>query len=117
VLYDRYTESRDEIGEKLVRERGALLVPPFDDELIMAGAAPRRRSFWKRCSISTPPRSGLRQDDLGVGDRRKHLRPQITVYGVEPETGNDTVLARPGRCVSISIPHTIADGLQVSSLA
>ena len=38
VLYDRYGGDREEIGERLVRERGALLVPPFDDPLIMAGA-------------------------------------------------------------------------------
>src|SRR6476659_1343594 len=38
VLYDRYGGDRVEIGERLVRERGAVFVPPFDDLLIMAGA-------------------------------------------------------------------------------
>jgi threonine dehydratase len=37
VTYDRYTESREAKGEKLRAERGAVLVPPFDDPYIIAG--------------------------------------------------------------------------------
>lgn len=37
VLYDRYQESREKIGERLARERGAIVVPPFDDPHIIAG--------------------------------------------------------------------------------
>jgi threonine dehydratase len=39
VLYDREFQSRDDIAAQIARERKALLVPPFDDELIMAGQA------------------------------------------------------------------------------
>ena len=37
VLYDRESESRDEIGQRIAAERGAVLVPPFDDPLVIAG--------------------------------------------------------------------------------
>ncbi|MCQ8183916.1 threonine ammonia-lyase [Parvularcula maris] len=37
ILYDRETESREEIGAKLAAERGAKLVPPYDHPLTMAG--------------------------------------------------------------------------------
>ena len=37
VLYDRNTEDRAAIARKLVDERGATLVPPYDDPLIIAG--------------------------------------------------------------------------------
>ncbi len=37
VLYDRHTESREGIADRLVAERGATLVRPFDDPLIIAG--------------------------------------------------------------------------------
>jgi threonine dehydratase len=37
VLYDRDTEDRAAIARKLVDERGATLVPPYDDPLIIAG--------------------------------------------------------------------------------
>lgn len=37
VLYDRATESREEIAGRLSAERGAVLVPSFDDPAIIAG--------------------------------------------------------------------------------
>ena len=37
VLYDRDTEDRAAIAKKIVAERGATLVPPYDDPLIIAG--------------------------------------------------------------------------------
>jgi threonine dehydratase len=36
-LYDRYAESREEIGAQIAAERGSVLVPPFDDFHVMAG--------------------------------------------------------------------------------
>lgn len=37
VLYDRDTENREEIGRKIAQERGATLVPPYDDRFVIAG--------------------------------------------------------------------------------
>ena len=37
VLYDRYTQSREEIGAKLAKEQSAELIPPYDDERVIAG--------------------------------------------------------------------------------
>jgi threonine dehydratase len=37
VPYDRYRESREEIARRIAGERGATLVPPFDDARIIAG--------------------------------------------------------------------------------
>src|SRR5258708_4483381 len=37
VTFDRYTENREARGEKLRAERGAVLVPPYDDPYIIAG--------------------------------------------------------------------------------
>ncbi|HEY6050568.1 MAG TPA: pyridoxal-phosphate dependent enzyme [Thermoanaerobaculia bacterium] len=118
VLYDRYRESRDEIGERLVRERGALLVPPFDDELIMAGAATATAELLEDApdldALVVPVSGGGLI--AGSASAAKHLCPQIDVYGTEPETADDTAqsLSR-GERVSIAVPHTIADGLQVPS--
>ena len=36
-LYDRWTESREEIGAEIARERGCVLVPPFDDPFVIEG--------------------------------------------------------------------------------
>jgi threonine dehydratase len=118
VLYDRYGESRDEIGERLVRERGAVLVPPFDDELIMAGAGTATAELMEDVpdlDFLLVPVSGAGLI-AGSATAARHLRPQITIYGVEPETANDTALSlAKGERVSIGVPRTIADGLQVVS--
>ena len=37
VLYDRYTESREEIATAMAKERGAILVPSYNDPYIIAG--------------------------------------------------------------------------------
>ncbi|MEM9897991.1 MAG: threonine/serine dehydratase, partial [Pseudomonadota bacterium] len=37
IFYDRYKESRERIGASLAEERGAVLVPSYDDPAIMAG--------------------------------------------------------------------------------
>lgn len=37
VLYDRFNENREEIGENLRRETGATLVKPYDDRYVIAG--------------------------------------------------------------------------------
>lgn len=36
-MYDRWSESREEIGAALARERGCVLVPPFDDPFVIEG--------------------------------------------------------------------------------
>ena len=36
-LYDRWTESREAIGAEIARERGCVLVPPFDDPFVIEG--------------------------------------------------------------------------------
>lgn len=117
VLYDRYKENRAEVGERLQKERGALLVPPFDDELIMAGqgtAAAELLEDVPDLDVLVVPVSG---GGLMAGSAlaARHLRPSIVLYGVEPEAGSDTAqsLAK-GERVAIPIPKTIADGLQVA---
>jgi threo-3-hydroxy-L-aspartate ammonia-lyase len=116
VLYDRYGESRDEIGQRLVSERGALLIPPFDDEAIMAGAATATAELCEDVpdlDVLVVPVSGGGLI-AGSATAARHFRPEISVYGVEPETADDTAqsLAK-GERVSIDVPRTIADGLQV----
>ena len=116
ILYDRYTEKRDEIGQKLVDERGALLVPPFDDPLIMAGqgtAAAELLEMVPDLDVLLVPVSGGGLIG-GCASAAKRLRPRIEVYGVEPATADDTARSlAAGRRIEIAVPRTIADGLQV----
>jgi len=37
IQYDRYRESREEIGRKIAADRGSVLVPPYENRYIIAG--------------------------------------------------------------------------------
>lgn len=118
VFYDRYTESRDEIGARLCRERGMTLVPPFDDYKIMAGQGTAALELLEDVPeldflVVCCSGCGLL---AGCATAAKHLQPEIRIFGVEPEAGNDTWQSfHKGERVEIPVPRTIADGLQQSS--
>ena len=118
IFYDRYGQSREEIGDRVCAERGLTLVPPFDDYLIMAGqgtAALELLEDVPELDALLVPVSGCGLL-AGCATAAKHLRPNIRVFGVEPETGNDTWLSvQKGERVEIPVPRTIADGLQVTA--
>ena len=117
IFYDRYQGNREETGERICRERGMVLVPPFDDYLVMAGQGTAALELLEEVPdldqlIVCCSGCGLL---AGCAVAAKHLRPQIRIFGVEPEAGNDTYLSfRKGERVEIPVPQTIADGLQVS---
>ncbi len=118
IFYDRYNESREDVGERVCRERGMILVPPFDDYKIMAGqgtAALELLEEVPELDVLLTPCSGCGLL-TGCATAAKHLRPGIRIFGVEPEAGNDTWQSfRKGERVEIPVPHTIADGLQQSA--
>jgi threo-3-hydroxy-L-aspartate ammonia-lyase len=115
VLYDRYKEDREKIGRQIAKERNALLIPPFDDPLIMAGQGTAALELLQEVPdldfLLTPMSGGGLMAGSAVA--AKHLRPKISLMGVEPENGNDTYLSfQRGSRVTIEVPKTIADGLQ-----
>ncbi|MGE0886859.1 MAG: threo-3-hydroxy-L-aspartate ammonia-lyase [Blastocatellales bacterium] len=115
VFYNRYTESREGAGENISRERGMVLVPPFDDELIMAGQGTAAVELFEEVpelDFLLSPCSGCGLL-AGLAVATKHISPATRIFGVEPEAGNDTWQSmRKGERVEIEIPKTIADGLQ-----
>lgn len=117
VFYDRYKEDREAIGKKVAQERQALLVPPYDDYLVMAGQGTATAELLEEVPdldvLLTPVSGGGLM--AGSSTAARHLRPAMRIYGVEPDKGNDTFLSlRGGERVTIPVPRTIADGLQVS---
>lgn len=118
IFYDRYGESREELGQRLCAERGLALVPPFDDELIMAGQGTSALELLEEVpeldALLVPVSGGGLLAGCAVA--AKQLQPTIRLFGVEPETGNDTWLSmQRGERVEIPVPKTIADGLQVNA--
>jgi threonine dehydratase len=115
VLYDRWKESREEIGAAIASKRGLALVPPYDDPLVMAGqgtAALELLADVPDVDMLLVPVSGGGLI-AGCSTVAKALRPACRVVGVEPATGNDTQQSlAAGERVRIDVPRTIADGLQ-----
>jgi threonine dehydratase len=118
VLYDRQMQSRDDLAAEIARERKAVLVPPFDDELVMAGAATGAVELLEE----VPDLDALVVCVSGGGliggwaTAARHLRPGIKVYGAEPETADDTKRSLDaGARVEVRENPTIADGLRVTT--
>jgi threonine dehydratase len=115
VTYDRYTEDREALGAALARERGLVLVPPYEHPLIMAGqgtAALELLEDVPDLDVLLAPVGGGGLI-AGCATAAKALRPGIRVIGVEPEAGDDTRRSlEAGERVRIPVPRTIADGQQ-----
>ncbi|HEX4949798.1 MAG TPA: threo-3-hydroxy-L-aspartate ammonia-lyase [Blastocatellia bacterium] len=118
VFYDRYNESREDVGTRICEERGLLLIPPFDDFKVMAGQGTAALELFEEVpelEVLLTPCSGCGLL-TGCATVAQHLRPGIRIFGVEPEAGNDTWQSfHKGERVEIPVPRTIADGLQQSS--
>jgi len=117
VSYDRWTDSREEIGARIAAERGCALVKPYDDPLVMAGQGTAALELIEDVAglelLVVPVGGGGLI--AGCATVAKALLPAVRVVGVEPEAGDDTrrSLAAEER-IRIEVPRTIADGLQTS---
>jgi threonine dehydratase len=118
VLYDRIGgEDREAIARKVVEEDGATLVPPFDDDAVIAGQGTLALELLEDAPdlevIVTPCGGGGLLS--GVSLAARGLNPDIRLYGVEPEAGDDMLRSvAAGAPVSIPLPATIADALQTT---
>jgi len=114
VTYDRWTESREEIGARLAAERDLELVKPYDDPLIMAGqgtVALELLAAVQELDALVVPVSGGGLI-AGCATVVKAMLPGARVIGVEPAVGDDHARSRAaGHRVRVEIPRTIADGL------
>ena len=117
VLYDRRKEDREAIARRLVEERRLTLVPPFDDEAVIAGqgtAALELLAEVPDLDVVITPCGGAGLL-AGTAVAATGLRTGIRVLGVEPEAGDDVARSlREGRRVAIPVPETIADSLQTT---
>jgi threonine dehydratase len=119
VFYDQAGEDRGAMAERLARERGLTLVPPFDHPDIITGQG---SAAWELLEETGP--LDLLLVPVGGGGlisgsalAASHLSPECRVVGVEPQAGDDGVRSfRAGTLVRIAPPETIADGARTKSL-
>lgn len=119
VRYDRYSQDRLEIGNRLAAERGLTLIPPFDHADVIAGQGTATKELIEDAGPFDMLFVCLGGGGLlaGAALAAKALNPDCRIFGVEPEAGNDGQQSlRSGEIVRIGVPKTIADGAQTAFL-
>jgi threonine dehydratase len=117
VTYDRYSEDRVAIGEKLAADRGLALIPPYEHRDVIAGQGTAALELLEdvgELDVLVVPVGGGGLI-AGSATAAKGVQPSIRVVGVEPEAGDDTKRSlAAGRRVSVPVARTIADGQAAS---
>jgi threonine dehydratase len=97
VLYDRDREDRAAIARDICSKRGATLVPPFDDPLVIAGQGTAGREICEDLDVQ-----GLKPDlavvgasggglIAGIATAIKARVPGVQFYSAEPAGFDDTL--------------------------
>lgn len=119
-LYDRLKESREEIAAAVASERGAVVVPAFDDPDIIAGQGTVGLEIVAQAKALEAPLARLIAP-LGGGGLMagtslavKTLSPQTAVIGVEPAGFDDTLrsLQKGERIVTKPTTRSLCDALE-----
>jgi threo-3-hydroxy-L-aspartate ammonia-lyase len=119
ILYDPLEVRREELGERIARERGLTLIPPFDHPDVVAGQGTAALELFEDVgpldALLVPCGGGglLSGSALAARD----AAPGCRVVGVEPELADDAARSfRDGTLHEVLNPPTMADGLRTSSL-
>jgi threo-3-hydroxy-L-aspartate ammonia-lyase len=116
VFYDRLKQDREAFALDLAERERLIMVPPYDDYLILAGQATCGLELMEEvpeldCVLTPCSGGGL---FAGVASAAKSMNQKTRCFPVEPATGDDTRQSfLKGERVSIPPPPTIADGLRV----
>lgn len=122
-LYDKASENREEIGQAISSETGAVIVPPYDDPHVIAGQATLGAELVEQVAALGPdldtvllPCSGGGLAS-GVACAVRSSLPKAQVFSVEPE-GYDCVARSLAAGSAIPAPAdrpSICDALLVAT--
>src|SRR5580698_4431790 len=109
-------------AEELAAAHGYIIVPPFNDEQIIAGQGTMGLEILEDLpeveTVLAPVGGGGMLS--GVATAIKLSKPSVKVIGVEPELAGDAQASfRAGKIVQFpaeQVSHTIADGLRTQSI-
>ena len=119
VLYDKHKEVREEVAERVARERELPVIPPFDHPHVIAGQGTAAKELIEEAGpldyLFVPVSGGGLISGCAVA--ASHLAPDCKVIGVEPEAGDDATRSFKTKSLqSCHNPDTIADGARTHSL-
>lgn len=115
VFFDRETEERETVVDRIREERGYVAIPAHNHPHVIAGQGTVAIELHEQVAgldaLIIPVSGGGLMAGCAVATHA--MAPQCRVFGVEPETGNDFALSlASGERRRIATPKTIADGLQ-----
>ena len=112
ITYDRYTGDREAIAREIAAERGAVVVPSYDHEWIIAGQGTVGLEIAQQCR-----HQDIEPDQVlvncgggglisGSATALKHYFPDVSVHTVEPEEFDDTA-----RSLRSGVRETVGDNV------
>jgi threonine dehydratase len=116
IFYDRLKEDRQQFALDVAAREKLVMVPPYDDYLILAGQATCGLELLEDvpdldCVLTPCSGGGL---FAGAATAARMMNPRIRCFPVEPALADDTRQSfLKGERVAIPPPPTIADGLRV----
>ncbi len=115
ILGGRTSLAARERAEREAAERGYVYVPPFNDPDVIAGQGTVGLEILEDLpdvkAVVVPVGGGGLIS--GIATAVKRSRPEVKVFGVEPEGAPKMLRSvREGRIVTIEEPRTVADGLK-----
>ena len=118
VTYDRQEDDREQVARQLSERDGLVVVPPYDDHLVMAGQGTCALELLEEVedldALLTPCGGGGLF--AGASTAAKDLNPRIRCFPVESELSDDTRQSFvKGERVCIPPPPTIADGMRTQA--
>nr|WP_318963524.1 threonine/serine dehydratase [Sphingosinicella flava] len=116
VFYDRATESREEIGARLAAEKGAILVPSFDDVDIIEGQGTTGIEIAEQLG-GVPDKVLACCGGGGLSAGIALALPGAEIVTVEPEGWDDMARSLAGGervPVADDAPATLCDALQTT---
>jgi threonine dehydratase len=122
VVVGTASDERQQVAEALAAERGLAIIPPFDDDRIIAGQGTVGLEIVEDLpgvsTVLVPIGGGGLAS--GVATAVKALRPDARVVGVEPELAADArdslAAGEIVRWPAEAVARTIADGTRTQSL-
>jgi len=111
--------TRDTVAREIAEKTGASVIPPFDDDRIIAGAGTVGLEIveeWPEVAAVVTPLGGGGLLS-GTALAATSVKSSVDVYGVEPAAGNDGEQSfHSGRIITIDPPKTIADGARTLAI-
>ena len=123
VLYDREKEDRAAIAQEIAQQRGAIIVPPFDDPFVIAGQGTIGREILEDLTaLNLTPDVvvvGASGGGLaaGISLAMKSAVPEVDFYTAEPDGFDDTLrsFASGHRERNVRMSGTICDALMTNT--